>query len=138
MCVLDLVVQHSNHIYHVLYYIAICDLSGCLTLYIEKLCVWEFVTLEAVRDVGWNTSNKVAFNYFLVFDYECNCTLIVRNMMNMRCLFYYQGEKTNDKGQFLPCKVGVELLCGDPPCQEFSGMSRFNSCQYSLFIFTTQ
>jgi len=109
-----------------------------LTLYIDKLCVWEFVILEAVRDVGWNKSNKVEFNYFLVYDYECNCTLIVRNMMNMRCLFYYQVEKANDKGQFLPCKGGVELLCGDPPCQGFSGMSRFNSCQYSLFIFTAQ
>ena len=29
-----------------------------LTIYIEKLCVWEFVVLEAVRDVGWNKSNK--------------------------------------------------------------------------------
>jgi len=29
VCVLDLVVQHSNHIFHVLYYIAIWDLSGC-------------------------------------------------------------------------------------------------------------
>ena len=53
--------------------------------------------------------------------------------MNMRFLFYCQGEKTNDKGQLLPCKGEVELLCGGPPCQGFSGMNRFNSRQYSLF-----
>jgi len=80
-----------------------------LSLYIEKLCVWEFVTLEAVRDVGWNKSNKVAFNYFLIYVYEYNCTLIVGNMTNVRCLSYCQGEETNDKGQFLPCKGEVEL-----------------------------
>jgi len=33
-----------------------------LTLYIDKLCVWEFVILEAVRDVGWNKSIKVELN----------------------------------------------------------------------------
>jgi DNA (cytosine-5)-methyltransferase 1 len=27
----------------------------------------------------------------------------------------------------------VELLCGGPPCQGYSGMNRFNSRQYSLF-----
>ena len=60
------------------------------------------------------------------------------NTMNQRCLFYCQGEKTNDKDQFLPCKGEVELWCGDRPCQGFSGTNRFNSCQYSLFIFTAQ
>ena len=69
---------------------------------------------------------------------EYNCTLIVRNMMNMRCLLYCQGEKTNDNCQLLPCKGEVELLCGDSPCQGFSGVNRCNSCQYSLFkVFNT-
>ena len=33
-----------------------------------------------------------------------------------------------------PCGAGdVELLCGGPPCQGFSGMNRFNSGDYSRF-----
>ncbi|KAL7287133.1 hypothetical protein TKK_0018750 [Trichogramma kaykai] len=36
-------------------------------------------------------------------------------------------------GQRLPQKGEVELLCGGPPCQGFSGMNRFNSRAYSLF-----
>ena len=86
-----------------------------------------------LKDVGWNKSNEVVFNYFLVHVYEYNHSLIVENIMNMRYLFYCQGEKTNDKGQLLPCKGEAELLCGGPPCQAFSGMNRFNSCEYSLF-----
>ena len=33
----------------------------------------------------------------------------------------------------MPCKGEVELLCGGPPCQGFSGMNRFNSREYSQF-----
>jgi len=29
VCVVGLVVRHSNHVFHALYYIAILDLSGC-------------------------------------------------------------------------------------------------------------
>ncbi|XP_014214363.1 DNA (cytosine-5)-methyltransferase 1 [Copidosoma floridanum] len=43
-----------------------------------------------------------------------------------------QGETVSD-GQRLPCKGEVDLLCGGPPCQGFSGMNRFNSRAYSLF-----
>lgn len=48
-------------------------------------------------------------------------------------MFNFQGEKYNKKGQVLPKKGEVELLCGGPPCQGFSGMNRFNSRQYSSF-----
>lgn len=44
-----------------------------------------------------------------------------------------QGEKQNEVGQKLPQKEDVELLCGGPPCQGFSGMNRFNSREYSRF-----
>lgn len=44
-----------------------------------------------------------------------------------------QGEKQNEMGQKLPQKGDVELLCGGPPCQGFSGMNRFNSREYSRF-----
>uniref|UniRef100_A0A4W3I946 DNA (cytosine-5)-methyltransferase n=1 Tax=Callorhinchus milii TaxID=7868 RepID=A0A4W3I946_CALMI len=43
------------------------------------------------------------------------------------------GEKTNSLGQKLPQRGDVELLCGGPPCQGFSGMNRFNSRTYSKF-----
>ena len=42
-----------------------------------------------------------------------------------------QGASTDDRGQQLPRKGEVELLCGSPPCQGFSGMNRFNSREYS-------
>lgn len=58
-----------------------------------------------------------------VFTEDCN--LLLRLVMD--------GHKTNDKGQNLPQRGDVELLCGGPPCQGFSGMNRFNSRQYSLF-----
>lgn len=48
-------------------------------------------------------------------------------------MFVPQGDKATDKGQILPQKGDVDLLCGGPPCQGFSGMNRFNSRQYSLF-----
>lgn len=43
------------------------------------------------------------------------------------------GQEKTYKGQRLPQKGDVDLLCGGPPCQGFSGMNRFNSRQYSLF-----
>lgn len=44
-----------------------------------------------------------------------------------------RGDKVTDKGQSLPQRGDVDLMCGGPPCQGFSGMNRFNSRQYSLF-----
>lgn len=44
-----------------------------------------------------------------------------------------QGKETNSRGQKLPMKGQVDLLCGGPPCQGFSGMNRFNSREYSQF-----
>ena len=43
------------------------------------------------------------------------------------------GKLFDVNGQSLPPKDNVELLCGGPPCQGFSGMNRFNSRQYSAF-----
>ncbi|KAH9507553.1 DNA (cytosine-5)-methyltransferase 1 [Bulinus truncatus] len=59
----------------------------------------------------------------IVFTDDCN--LLLQRVM--------QGEKTNELGQKLPQKGDVELLCGGPPCQGFSGMNRFNTREYSKF-----
>lgn len=47
-------------------------------------------------------------------------------------------QRVIDKEEFfenkrLPKKGEVEMLCGGPPCQGFSGMNRFNQRQYSAF-----
>ncbi|ESN92163.1 hypothetical protein HELRODRAFT_116156 [Helobdella robusta] len=43
------------------------------------------------------------------------------------------GSEFNSTGQRLPKRGDVELLCGGPPCQGFSGMNRFNQREYSKF-----
>jgi len=59
----------------------------------------------------------------VVFNADCN------NILRM----IMQGRETDDSGQRLPRKGEVDLLCGGPPCQGFSGMNRFNSREYSMF-----
>ncbi|GFN82630.1 DNA (cytosine-5)-methyltransferase [Plakobranchus ocellatus] len=58
-----------------------------------------------------------------VFTDDCN--LLLQRVM--------EGNNTNALGQKLPQKGDVELLCGGPPCQGFSGMNRFNHGDYSRF-----
>ena len=48
-------------------------------------------------------------------------------------IFFHQGEKRSPMGQILPQKGDIDLLCGGPPCQGFSGMNRFNAREYSKF-----
>ena len=58
-----------------------------------------------------------------VFTEDCN--ILLEMVMN--------GKEKNACGQRLPQKGDVDLLCGGPPCQGFSGMNRFNSREYSRF-----
>eukprot|EP00795_Rhopilema_esculentum_P006330 gene6330-11763_t len=58
-----------------------------------------------------------------VFTDDCN--LLLKMVM--------EGKEHDSKGQKLPRKGDVQLLCGGPPCQGFSGMNRFNSRDYSQF-----
>ncbi|XP_062515126.1 DNA (cytosine-5)-methyltransferase 1-like [Corticium candelabrum] len=58
-----------------------------------------------------------------VFVEDCN------DLLNL----VMEGKDVNGKGQRLPKKGEVDMLCGGPPCQGFSGMNRFNSREYSQF-----
>ena len=58
-----------------------------------------------------------------VFTEDCNVLLDLA----------MKGKETNGKGQRLPRKGEIDLLCGGPPCQGFSGMNRFNQREYSAF-----
>lgn len=58
-----------------------------------------------------------------VFSEDCN--ILLKQVM--------EGVEKNSQGQRLPRKGEVELLCGGPPCQGFSGMNRFSSGEYSCF-----
>ncbi|KGL93558.1 DNA (cytosine-5)-methyltransferase 1, partial [Charadrius vociferus] len=60
-------------------------------------------------------------------------TTVFTEDCNVRLKLVMSGEKTNSLGQKLPQKGDVEMLCGGPPCQGFSGMNRFNSRTYSKF-----
>ncbi|XP_077510414.1 DNA (cytosine-5)-methyltransferase PliMCI-like [Amblyomma americanum] len=69
------------------------------------------------------TAFRMNFPDATIFTDDCN--RLLRLVMD--------GETINERGQTLPQKGDVELLCGGPPCQGFSGMNRFNSRQYSQF-----
>ncbi|XP_011402705.2 PREDICTED: DNA (cytosine-5)-methyltransferase 1-like isoform X1 [Amphimedon queenslandica] len=60
-------------------------------------------------------------------------TTVFTDDCNILLSLVMEGAKTNSRGQLLPQKGDVELLCGGPPCQGFSGMNRFNSREYSQF-----
>lgn len=65
-------------------------------------------------------------------EHFCSTALITTETARLFSL-QFQGEKKNSRGQTLPQKGEVELLCGGPPCQGFSGMNRFSSRDYSQF-----
>lgn len=83
-----------------------------------------------VADCRWAVENAeaAARAYALnnpactVYTDDCNALL--------RCAL--AGERPRDRPP-LPAQGDVELLCGGPPCQGFSGMNRFNSREYSNF-----
>merc|ERR1712241_576405 len=54
-----------------------------------------------------------------------DCNLLLHNAIT--------GVAQNTKGQKIPSQGEVDLLCGGPPCQGFSGMNRFNQREYSQF-----
>lgn len=57
--------------------------------------------------------------------YTEDCNTLLKGAM--------EGSTRSTEGHLLPQRGEVELLCGGPPCQGFSGMNRFNSREYSNF-----
>ncbi|XP_076375509.1 DNA methyltransferase 1a isoform X2 [Megalopta genalis] len=81
-------------------------------------CLWAIEKEEpAAHAYRLNNPNTTVFTE--------DCNILLKKVMD--------GDITDNIGQTLPQKGQVELLCGGPPCQGFSGMNRFNSRQYSLF-----
>ncbi|KAG6440695.1 hypothetical protein O3G_MSEX001376 [Manduca sexta] len=81
-------------------------------------CRWAVENLEAAAH-AYSLNNKNC----IVFNEDCNALL--RDAL--------AGASHSSGGLRLPQQGEVELLCGGPPCQGFSGMNRFNSREYSNF-----
>ncbi|KAI5644354.1 c-5 cytosine-specific DNA methylase domain-containing protein [Phthorimaea operculella] len=81
-------------------------------------CRWAIENLEAAAH-AYSLNNKSC----IVFNEDCNALL--KDAMS--------GATHSTGGLRLPMQGEVELLCGGPPCQGFSGMNRFNSREYSNF-----
>ena len=62
-----------------------------------------------------------------VFTEDCN--MLLKIIIDAEA----EGKEPFYQGRRLPQKGQVEMLCGGPPCQGFSGMNRFNKGVYSLF-----
>ncbi|CAG4956224.1 unnamed protein product [Colias eurytheme] len=81
-------------------------------------CKWAIENVEAAAH-AYSLNNKNC----IVFNEDCNALL--KDAMS--------GATHSSGGLRLPMQGEVELLCGGPPCQGFSGMNRFNSREYSNF-----
>ncbi|CAD0201424.1 unnamed protein product [Chrysodeixis includens] len=81
-------------------------------------CRWAIENLEAAAHAyALNNKNCIVFNE--------DCNALLKQAMS--------GATHSAGGLRLPMQGEVELLCGGPPCQGFSGMNRFNSREYSNF-----
>ncbi|KAL1455285.1 hypothetical protein WDU94_009390 [Cyamophila willieti] len=96
--------------------------AGGLSRGLDKAGVTES-TWAIEFDAAAATAYKQNFSKCTVFQGDCN--KILQRVID--------GEVYDDKGHKLPRKGEVEMICGGPPCQGFSGMNRFNERQYSAF-----
>ncbi|MEQ2179091.1 hypothetical protein GOODEAATRI_021063, partial [Goodea atripinnis] len=86
---------------------------------------------ESVQD--YSNGGPDRFYFLEAFRLNNPGTTVFTEDCNVLLKLVMSGEKTNSLGQKLPQKGDVEMLCGGPPCQGFSGMNRFNSRTYSKF-----
>ncbi len=101
-------------------------------VYLERTCMDTFVLFQAgVADSHWAIEVcEPAAKAFKKNNPSCtvftdDCNLLLKKVM--------EGVEPMHNGKKLPQKGEVELLCGGPPCQGFSGMNRFNTGEYSKF-----
>ncbi|KPJ15240.1 DNA (cytosine-5)-methyltransferase 1 [Papilio machaon] len=81
-------------------------------------CKWAVENVEAAAHAySLNNRNCTVYNE--------DCNALLKDVMS--------GATHSKGGLRLPMQGEVELLCGGPPCQGFSGMNRFNSREYSNF-----
>lgn len=81
-------------------------------------CMWAIENVEpAAHAYSLNNRNCTVFNE--------DCNALLGDAMT--------GATHSKGGLRIPMQGEVELLCGGPPCQGFSGMNRFNSREYSNF-----
>lgn len=80
-------------------------------------CKWAIENMDAAAH-AYSLNNRNC----VVFGQDCNALL--KEAID---------GATHSAGLRLPAQGEVELLCGGPPCQGFSGMNRFNSREYSNF-----
>ncbi|XP_013143936.1 PREDICTED: DNA (cytosine-5)-methyltransferase PliMCI-like [Papilio polytes] len=81
-------------------------------------CKWAVENVEAAAHAySLNNRNCTVYNE--------DCNALLKDVMS--------GSTHSKGGMRLPMQGEVELLCGGPPCQGFSGMNRFNSREYSNF-----
>ena len=69
----------------------------------------------------------------LAFKANNRKTTVFTDDCNILFKLVMEGVAENSRGQKLPKQGDVEMLCGGPPCQGFSGMNRFSSREYSSF-----
>lgn len=81
-------------------------------------CRWAIENVDAAGHAyAMNNKNCIVFNE--------DCNALLKDAM--------AGATHTAGGLRVPMQGEVELLCGGPPCQGFSGMNRFNSREYSNF-----
>ena len=81
-------------------------------------CRWAVEHVEAA-------AHAYALNNRACAVFRDDCNELLRHAL--------AGASHSPAGLRLPARGEVELLCGGPPCQGFSGMNRFNSREYSNF-----
>ena len=86
---------------------------------------------SGVGKTGWAVEFEQPAADAFVVNHSSDCSVFCSNSNDVLQQIL-NGEATY-QGKKLPTIGEVDLLCGGPPCQGFSGMNRFNYGEYSRF-----